>query len=306
MFLLDNVAFYLGPLPIYWYGIILGAGALAGLLLAIREGKRFGIPSDFFMDLLLIGVPSAIVGARLYYVIFTWDQYKDNWLGIFALREGGIAIHGALIGAVLAAIWYTRRKGYNFWRIADICAPSLIAGQIIGRWGNFMNQEAHGGPVDPAFLRDTLHIPDFIVNHMNINGVTYHPTFLYESLWNILGIVLLFVLRRQRFMRAGELFMTYFVWYSIGRFYVEGLRTDSLAFNGPGWLEALLNGMWTPMSWIFGEAGAIPGDANIRAAQLIGILIILAAIALVVTRRMLGLSHQRYVDPIQKEGYISN
>ncbi|GIQ71526.1 prolipoprotein diacylglyceryl transferase [Xylanibacillus composti] len=306
MFLLDNVAFYLGPLPIYWYGIILGSGALVGLLLAIREGKRFGIPSDFFMDLLLIGVPSAIVGARLYYVIFTWDEYRDNWLSIFAIREGGIAIHGALIGAVLAAIWYTRRKGYNFWRIADICAPSLIAGQIIGRWGNFMNQEAHGGPVDPSFLRDTLHIPNFIVNHMNINGVTYHPTFLYESLWNIAGILLLFVLRRQRFMRAGELFMTYFVWYSIGRFFVEGLRTDSLAFNGPGWLEAMLNGMWAPMSWIFGEAGAIPGDANIRAAQLIGVLIILAAIVLVVTRRMLGLAHQRYVDPIQKEGYISS
>ncbi len=306
MYLFDNVAFYLGPLPIYWYGIILGTGALAGLLLAIREGKRFGIPSDFFMDLLLIGVPSAIVGARLYYVVFTWDQYKDNWLDIFALREGGIAIHGALIGAVIAAIWYTRRKGYNFWRIADICAPSLLAGQIIGRWGNFMNQEAHGGPVDPEFLRNTLFIPDFIVNHMDINGVTYHPTFLYESVWNIVGIVLLFVLRRQHFIRAGELFMSYFVWYSIGRFFVEGLRTDSLAFHGPGWLEALLNGLWAPMSWIFGEAGAIPGDANIRAAQLIGVLILLAVIILVVSRRVLGLSNQRYVDPIQKEGYISS
>lgn len=306
MFLFDNVAFHLGPLPIYWYGIIIGAGALVGLLLAVREGKRFDIPADFFMDLLLIGVPAAIVGARLYYVVFTWDQYKDNWLGIFALREGGIAIHGALIGAILAAIWYTRRKGYNFWRIADICAPSLLAGQIIGRWGNFMNQEAHGGPVDPSFLRDTLHIPDFIVNHMNIGGVTYHPTFLYESLWNVVGLILLIVLRRQRFMRAGELFISYFVWYSVGRFFVEGLRTDSLAFHGPGWLETFLNGMWTPMSWLFGDAGAIPGDANIRAAQLIGVLIIVAAIVLVIVRRVLGHSHQRYADPIQKEGYMTS
>ncbi|MGV2788441.1 prolipoprotein diacylglyceryl transferase, partial [Clostridium perfringens] len=128
------------------------------------------------------------------------------------------AIFGALIGAIICALIFVRRKGYSFWRIADICAPSLLAGQIIGRWGNFVNQEAYGGPVSESFLRGQLHLPDFIVNQMNVQGVFHHPTFLYESLWNLVGIVILLILRRQKFLRAGELFIGYFIWYSIGRF----------------------------------------------------------------------------------------
>lgn len=301
---LDPVAFSLGPIPVHWYGIILGTAALVGLLLAIQEGKRFGIAPDFFMDLLLIGVPSAIIGARIYYVIFEWDQYRDNIIDVIKIWEGGIAIHGALIGAIIAAVFYVRRKGYNFWRIADITAPSLIAGQMIGRWGNFMNQEAHGGPVSEEFLRGTLNIPDFIVNHMYIVDAYYHPTFLYESLWNLAGLILLFVLRRQSFMRAGELFLSYFVWYSIGRFFIEGLRTDSLAFAGPDWLAAFINALWYPMSLIFGDAGAMPADANIRIAQLIGLVIIMAAIILAVVRRLKGYASERYIDPIEHNKFI--
>ncbi|MEB3104050.1 prolipoprotein diacylglyceryl transferase [Ferviditalea candida] len=293
---IDPIAFALGPVKVHWYGIILGSAALIGLLLLIQEGKRFKIHPDFFMDLLLIGAPSAIVGARIYYVAFRWQDYKDNLSEAFKIWHGGIAIHGALIGAVIAAFIYVRRKGYPFWRIADLAAPGLITGQMIGRWGNFMNQEAYGGPVSETFLRNTLHLPDFIVNQMYIDGAYHHPTFLYESVWNLAGLILLLVLRRQRFMRAGELFLTYFIWYSIGRFFVEGLRTDSLAFTGPDWVVGFLRMLWSPMSILF-EPGHMD-YGNVRIAQLIGVVIILAAIVLVVIRRRLGYANERYLDPI--------
>ncbi|CAM4472072.1 prolipoprotein diacylglyceryl transferase [Paenibacillus tarimensis] len=295
---LDPVAFSLGPLTVHWYGIILGLGALAGLILAIREGKRFGLPSEFFMDLLLFGVPSAIIGARLYYVAFKWDEYRDNLWGIFAIWEGGIAIYGALIGALLCGYIYIRSKGYSFWRVADICAPSLIAGQMIGRWGNFVNQEAYGGPVEESFLRNTLHLPAWIVDQMNVQGVFHHPTFLYESLWNLAGLILLFILRRQSFLRAGELLISYFIWYSIGRFYVEGLRTDSLAFQGPGWLDSIVDALWSPMTGVF-EAGFLdPAYGNIRTSQLVAILLVLGGIALMIYRRKSGAASERYLDPM--------
>lgn len=296
--MLNPVAFHLGPIPVHWYGIILGTAALVGLWLATREGKRFGIPSEFFMDLLLIGVPSAIVGARIYYVAFKWDDYRDNWLDIFKIWEGGIAIHGALIGAIIVAVWFVRHKNYNFWRIADICAPSLIAGQMIGRWGNFMNQEAHGGPVSESFLRETLKLPDFIVNHMYIQDVYYHPTFLYESIWNLGGLLLLIVLRRRAFMRIGELFFSYFIWYSIGRFFIEGLRTDSLAFTGPDWLVSVMDILWSPMVLLF-DAGAM-SYGNVRIAQLIGLLIIAIAIVMIVVRRKKGYANEQYIEGLNK------
>lgn len=304
MYLLNEVAFSIGPLTVRWYGIILGTAALVGLLLAVQEGKRFSIKPDFFMDLLLVGVPSAIIGARIYYVAFEWEHYQDRFIDVFKIWEGGIAIHGALIGAIVAAIIYVRRKGYPFWRIADICAPSLIAGQMIGRWGNFMNQEAHGGPVEESFLRDTLHIPSFIVDNMYIDGVYYHPTFLYESIWNMLGLILLFILRRQSFVRAGELFLSYFIWYSIGRFYIEGLRTDSLAFDGPAWLSWLLNTIWSPMSALLGPAGDLSGG-DVRTAQFISVLIVVAALVTIILRRRMGYANQYYRDPLRREGYIS-
>ncbi|MEF3312756.1 prolipoprotein diacylglyceryl transferase [Paenibacillus sp. GYB004] len=295
-YLLDPIAFSLGPITVRWYGIILGSAALIGLWLAVMEGKRFRIPPDFFMDLLLIGVPSAIIGARIYYVAFKWDAYKNDLLEIFKIWNGGIAIYGALIGAIIAGYIYMRRKGYDFWRIADICAPSLIAGQMIGRWGNYVNQEAHGGPVTESFLRDSLHLPAWITDQMYIDGQFYHPTFLYESMWNLLGLFLLFFLRRQSFLRAGELFFSYFIWYSIGRFFIEGLRTDSLAFTAPEWFASIINGLWSPMLVLF-EPGSMD-YGNVRISQLIGILIIIAAVILIVLRRKKGWSAEKYSDPI--------
>jgi phosphatidylglycerol:prolipoprotein diacylglycerol transferase len=301
---LEKIALSLGPIQVHWYGIILGSAALIGLYLCIREGKRFGIHPEFFMDLLLLGVPSAIIGARIYFVAFKWDEYKDHPMDMFKIWEGGIAIYGALIGAIICGVIYIRRKGYSFWRIADICAPGLLAGQAIGRWGNYVNQEAYGGPVEESFLRNTLHLPDFIVNQMYIGDMFHHPTFLYESLWNIVGILLIFAIRRRTFVRAGELFLGYFVWYSIGRFFIEGLRTDSLAFSGPDWLVSLMDSLWSPMNTVFEPGNMSYG--NVRTSQLLAILIIIVAIVMMVVRRKTGRSQERYLDPIVSTKMVSN
>ncbi|MCC3380407.1 prolipoprotein diacylglyceryl transferase [Paenibacillus farraposensis] len=297
--LLNPIAFSIGAIKVHWYGLILGLAALVGLYLAIREGKRFGIPQDFFMDMLLLGVPSAIIGARIYYVAFKWEDYRDNLWDVFKIWNGGIAIYGALIGAIICAVIYFRYKGYNFWRIADICAPGLLIGQAIGRWGNFVNQEAYGGPTEETFLRNQLHLPDFIVNQMNVNGVFHHPTFLYESLWSIVGVILLLVIRRLKFVRAGELFAFYFIWYSIGRFFIERVRTDSLAFQGPDWMASFLDALWSPMVWMGFEPGYLdPNYGNVRISQLLAIFIIVVAVIFIIVRRRKGSSVPRYSDPI--------
>ncbi|MGZ9586943.1 prolipoprotein diacylglyceryl transferase [Paenibacillus marinisediminis] len=296
--LLDPIAFKIGPLSVYWYGLILGLGALAGLLLAIQRGKRFGLSSDFFIDILLVGFPSALIGARAYYVAFKWDDYKDNLLDIFAIWEGGIAIYGALIGAVIGAFIYLRIKGYSFWRIADICAPSLLLGQAIGRWGNFVNQEAYGGPVSESFLRDTLNLPDFIVNQMNVNGIFHHPTFLYESIWNIVGVVLLIVISRLPKVRSGEVFMSYLIWYSVGRFFIEGLRTDSLAYQGTDFVAGVVNALWAPMTVLFEPGYLDPAYGNVRISQLVAIGSIIAGILFIIIRRVTIKTPVYYKDPI--------
>ncbi|MWC30845.1 prolipoprotein diacylglyceryl transferase [Paenibacillus sp. MMS18-CY102] len=297
--LLNPIAFNLGPITVHWYGVILGLAALAGLLLAVREGKRFGISPDFFMDLLLFGVPSAVIVARIYFVAFKWEDYKGDLLSVFYIWEGGIAIYGALIGAFACGIIYSRYKGYSFLRIADICAPGLIIGQLIGRWGNFVNQEAYGGPVQESFLRNDLHLPSWIVNQMNVEGVFHHPTFLYESLWNVVGLALLLLLRRQKFLIAGELLSFYFIWYALGRFYIEGLRTDSLAFKGPEWLASFMNGLWAPMKGMGFQAGYLNGlEGNVRISQLISVALLLVTVIIIVVRRTSGSGKVKYLDPI--------
>lgn len=260
----DRVFIQLGPLPIYWYGVIIGSGMLLGLWLAIRESERRGLPKDIFIDLVLIAIPIAIICARLYYVAFEWDYYGSNPSQIINIRQGGLAIHGGLIGGVLTAVFFARRRGVSFWKLADIAAPSILLGQAIGRWGNFMNQEAHGGPVTRAFL-EGLHLPTFIINQMYIDGVYYQPTFLYESLWNLAGVIVLLLLRKAN-LRRGELFFTYLTWYSIGRFFVEGLRTDSLML-GP-----------------------------LRIAQVVSIVLMVASILVVFLRRKMGYADKRYIE----------
>ncbi|MED3549750.1 prolipoprotein diacylglyceryl transferase [Cytobacillus praedii] len=263
---LDPIAISLGPINIRWYGLIIGIGIALALMLVMREGEKRGIKKEVFADLMLWAIPIAIISARIYYVIFQWDYYAQNPGEIIKIWEGGIAIHGALIGSVITAVVFAKKRGISFWKIADITAPGIILGQAIGRWGNFMNQEAHGGEVTRAFL-ENLHLPEFIINQMYINGTYYQPTFLYESVWNIIGFIILILLRRVN-LRRGELFLTYVIWYSIGRFFIEGMRTDSL--------------------WLI--------EGQLRMAQTISIVLVIGAVILLVVRRMKGYADVRYLD----------
>lgn len=226
---LNRVMLELGPFTVYWYGVIIAFGALLGIYLAMREAERLGWNKDTIIDFVVYAIPIAIITARIFYVTFEWERYSGGpFWKVFAIWEGGIAIHGAVLGGVLTAIVYTRVKKLSFWKLADIIAPSLILGQAIGRWGNFMNQEAHGGPVSEAAYNNFLqYLPDFIMNQMTIGGVMYHPTFLYESIWNILVFIFLLLLRKYNPTR-GLIFLNYLIFYSVGRFFIEGLRTDSL------------------------------------------------------------------------------
>jgi len=289
---LDPIAFHVGPIPVHWYGIILGSAAILGLLLALWESNRIGFDSDLLMDLLIYAVPAAIIGARAYYVLFQWGYYSQHPSEIIAIWNGGLAIHGALIGSILTAYIFTQKRNVSFWKIADLVAPSLLLGQTIGRWGNFMNQEAHGGPVSLEFLQN-MHLPQFIINQMHINGVYYHPTFLYESIWNLVGLLLLLWLRRKNLIQ-GMVFLSYFIWYSIGRFFIEGLRTDSLAFTGPNWLVQFMNILWSPMK-IFFEPGTMD-YGNVRIAQLIGVVLIILALLFIWYRKYKVDRPLRYLD----------
>ncbi len=290
---IDPIAFQLGEfITVYWYGVILGSAAIFGLLLALWESKRIGFNADLLIDLLIFAVPAAIIGARAYYVLFQWEYYAANPSEIIKIWHGGLAIHGALIGAVLTGVIFAKKKNISFFKLADLAAPSILLGQAIGRWGNFMNQEAHGGPVTLEFLQN-MHLPNFIIEQMYIDGVYYHPTFLYESIWNIVGVILL-ILFRMRNPIQGVTFFLYLTWYSIGRFFIEGLRTDSLAFTGPDWLAGLVNMLWSPMS-IFFESGAM-AYGNVRIAQLIGIGIILFSLIFVWIRKYQNRKQLRYEE----------
>lgn len=262
---INPIAFSLGPLEVRWYGILIALGIVLAFIVVQKEMVKRGMHPDFLTDLLIWAVPIAIVSARIYYVIFSWDYYKDHPGQIIQIWEGGIAIHGALIGAFITTYFFTKKRGISFWKVVDIAAAGLLIGQIIGRWGNFMNQEAHGGPVSETFLETTI-IPDWIMNQMTIEGVTYHPTFLYESMWNIVGLIIIILLRKVN-LKRGEMFLFYLVWYSAGRFFIEGMRTDSL--------------------YVIGE---------LRAAQLVSAITIIVAIAVFIVRRYVQKVNVKYQD----------
>lgn len=267
---IDPVAFSLGPISVHWYGVIIATGIVIAFLVGQREMVKRGLHPDFLTDLLIWAVPLAIVGARIYYVMFKWDSYKNNPGEIIAIWNGGLAIHGALIMSVIVAYIFTKKRNTPFLKVADILAPSILIGQAIGRWGNFMNQEAHGGEVSRTFL-ENLFIPDWIINHMYIDGAYHHPTFLYESMWSLVGIIILILLRRVNLVR-GEMFFFYMIWYSVGRFYIEGLRTDSLYVVG-----------------------------DLRAAQLVSVIAIVIAVALIIYRRVTLKNPPRYLDKPQTQ-----
>ena len=269
---IDPVAIAFGPLQVHWYGVIIGLAIILALYIAVRETEKRGLDKDVFMDLMLWAIPIAILSARLYYVIFEWNYYSQNPGEIIAIWNGGLAIHGALIGGVITAIVFTKKRQVSFWQLVDIAAPSIILGQAIGRWGNFINQEAHGGEVTRAFL-ENLQLPEFIINQMYINGAYYHPTFLYESIWNFVGFILLILLRKVN-LRRGEMFLSYVIWYSVGRFIIEGMRTDSLMLT-----------------------------ESLRMAQTISAVLIIAAVVVLLYRRAKGYSNIRYLDKgVSKKG----
>lgn len=223
--MIDPVAFNVGSIAIRWYGVIISFALLIGIILTLRETRRKKINEDFFLDFFIMGVPAALVGARIYYVVFSWKEYSDNFCRIFAIREGGLAIHGAIIGGALVLYFLSRKRDVSFLKAVDILAPALVFGQAIGRWGNFINQEAHGGIVSKKFISI---FPGFIERQMYINGQYYHPTFLYESIWNLILFFILGYIRHKDYIIKGDIFFTYIAGYSLGRFFIEGMRTDSL------------------------------------------------------------------------------
>ncbi|MGB6017029.1 MAG: prolipoprotein diacylglyceryl transferase [Nodosilinea sp.] len=224
------IAFELGPITFRWYGLLITTGLLLGITLAQRLGQRRGLDPDRVGDLAIWLVLGALPGARLYYVLFEWQRYADRPLSALAIWQGGIAIHGAILGGAIAALLFARRYTLSFWQLADVVAPALVLGQAIGRWGNFFNSEAFGSPTS---LPWRVFIPAAQRPPGLANVAYYHPTFLYESLWNlgVLGLVLwLFFwgLRHPGRLKTGTIFLVYFTTYSLGRFWIEGLRLDSL------------------------------------------------------------------------------
>ncbi len=215
---MDRVAFTIFGIDVMWYGVLIATGMLIGIALAIREAKRVGISEDDVLNIAIIAIPVAIICARLYYVIFSWDYYSQNPGEIFNIRGGGLAIHGGLIGGILTGFIYAKVKKLDFFKTADAVMVGMPLAQAIGRWGNFINGEAHGGPTS---------LPWGIM----VDGVKVHPTFLYESIWDFgIFLFIMFYMRKKK-TYEGEVIVSYITLYSIGRFFIEGLRTDSLMFG---------------------------------------------------------------------------
>ena len=264
---IDPIAIHIGH-GVYWYGIILALGMLAGLLLCMKQAKRFGLTEDNVLDMVLWAVPACIVGARLYYVLFYLDLYRRadgslDWGSMIAVWDGGLAIYGAVIMGFVVAVLYTRKKKIKLWAMTDLCVLGLLIGQAIGRWGNFVNREAFGTETTlPWRMRLWTSAYQYI---------EVHPTFFYESLWNRIGLLLLlFVITKGRRF-DGENTCFYFLWYGLGRTWVESLRTDSLYLFG-----------WTFMG------------SPIRVSQALSIVMVLvSACALLVNLRF------RHHDPAE-------
>ncbi len=254
----SGVLFSIGDFEWRLYSVMIMTGIIVAVMLGILEGKKLGVTTDDILDGVLIIVPLSIIGARLWYVLFELQTYIDVFknsgfvdgiINVVDITGGGLAIHGGIFVAFISAYIYCNKKGIKILRVFDLMAPGFLIAQAFGRWGNFFNHEAHGGFVggmlndkpilsldaQREFLSGTLHLPKFIVDNMYIldyqeysQYVYYHPTFLYESVWNLIGFALILVFRRTKWFKQGEMLSFYFIWYSIGRFFIEGMRTDSL------------------------------------------------------------------------------
>lgn len=242
---LDNVekGFYVGSFFIAFYGVIIAIGMLVGVSVILKEAKRVGFNEDQFLDICIITIIVGVIGARIYYVVFAWDYYKDNPISALNIRQGGLAIYGGILAGIACLFVLSRIKKLSFLKVADVAILGVVIGQIFGRWGNFFNREAFGQYTNGLFamllpttaVRSSADITtEMLSNIVNINGVDYisvHPTFLYESLWNLgLLIILLSIRKKKKF--DGFVFFTYLILYGMGRFWIEGLRTDQLKLWG--------------------------------------------------------------------------
>lgn len=247
----------IGGFEIAYYGLTLAVAMLAGLLVALHEAKRSGQKQDDYFDLAIIAIICSLIGARIYYVIFAWEKYRDHPLDIFNFRQGGLAIYGGVIAAIITTYLFCKKRKMKFPLVCDTAGLGLVTGQIAGRWGNFFNRECFGGYTDhllamqlPVDSVRSAEITESIAAHiLTIDGVDYiqvHPTFLYESLWNLaLLVFLLWYIRRKKF--DGEVFLLYLFGYGVGRFWVESLRTDQL----------LIPGIHVPVSMVVGAVMAV-------------------------------------------------
>ena len=263
---MNSVMLDLGFIKIYWYSFFILMGVIVGYKLAINESQKFKIPKDYMINYFFYVLIFGLLGARAYYVIFNFAEYQNNLLDIFKVWEGGLAIHGGIIAGILVTLVYTKKYKIPFFRIVDIMVTSLIIGQCIGRWGNFFNGEAHGPATTLSFLQ-SLHLPKFIIDGMYINGTYYQPTFLYESIGCLIGFIILILMRKRKNLILGDLTSIYLIWYGIIRFFIEGLRTDSLLFF------------------------------NLKAAQLVSIIMIICGILIIVLTRCIT-KYRKYYHKI--------
>ena len=228
---MNRVAFNIFGFNVYYYSLCILLGVIVAYILITREGKKQGLPKEFISDLIFYTLIIGILGARVYYCVFNLDYYLANPSEILKIYNGGLAIHGGVIAGLIFVYFYTKKKNVSFIKILDIVAPAVIIAQSFGRWGNFFNQEAHGEITTYQNLKN-MHIPEFIINGMHIEGKYYYPTFFFESIWCLIGFIILMIARRNKNLRKGFQIGFYFIWYGIGRFFIEALRTDSLMFFG--------------------------------------------------------------------------
>lgn len=227
---MNPIAISLGNFQIRYYSLFILSAVLIGFLIFYKESKRFKINKDFISNLFFWTLVAGFIGARLYYVIFNLEYYSANPGEIIAIWQGGLAIHGGIIGGFLAILIYTKKYQVSTLKMLDMGAPAVLIGQAVGRWGNFFNGEAHGAATTLTKLK-SLYTPNFIIQGMKINDVYYLPTFFYESIWCVIGFIMLLIIRRSKYIKVGQIIYIYLMWYSFGRFFIEVTRTDALMFG---------------------------------------------------------------------------
>ncbi|MEN9406027.1 MAG: hypothetical protein RLZ12_311 [Bacillota bacterium] len=270
---IDRTIFTIAGFNIYWYAVIMLLAIVAGAAILLRNASQKNIDINGLLDVVIVGVIAGIIGARLYDVFLRFSYYQHNCLEILNVRGGGLAIHGALfagIGGGLLMAYYRKLPLRTF---LDAAAPGLLLAQSIGRWGNFINQEAYGWAINETYFS---WVPHWFKEQMYIKGAYHHPLFLYEGLWNLMGFIISLSLPKK-WLKPGNLFFCYVIWYSIGRFYIEGLRAhDAVALETPGWLVSLLGQLWAP---------GVSSGVTVYFAQLVSFLLIFAALVAVLVNR---------------------